>query len=378
MILRFDSTEKIGYFGALLACFWRSMEMAERAAREEKFALIASRRFPQWLAGTGSSLAFTTYQAGKIFFLGTRPDGRLSIFERTFARAMGLAASADGRSLALATHYQIHRFDNVLPPGEANEEGFDAVYAPHAAWVTGDLDVHDVGFGAAGRPIFVNTLFGCIAAVSDSHSFRPLWKPRFVSRLAAEDRCHLNGMAIEDGRPRHATAVSRSDTADGWRDRRADGGVVIDVASDEIVAEGLAMPHSPRLHGGRLWLLNSGAGEFGFVDPATGRFEPVAFCPGYARGLAFVGNHAIVGLSQARENCAFAGLPLDAALAARGTAPRCGLAVIDLASGDMAHWLRLEGVVRELYDVAVLPGVRRPSAIGFRTDEVKYAISIEA
>jgi|SRR4051812_20210943 len=346
-------------------------------ATGERFALTHSRHFPQWLAGTRGSLAFTTYQAGKIFFLGIKPDGGLSVFERTFPRAMGLAASADGRSLALATHYQIHRFDNLLPPDQANAEGFDAVYAPHAAWVTGDLDVHDVGFGADGRPVFVNTLFGCIAAVSDGHSFRPLWKPAFVSRLAAEDRCHLNGMATEDGRPRYATAVSRSDTADGWRDRRADGGVAVDVRSDEIVAQGLSMPHSPRLHDGKLWLLNSGTGELGYVDLQGARFEPVAFCPGYARGLAFAGNHAIVGLSQARENRAFSGLPLDTALASRDTVPRCGLAVIDLSSGDMTDWVRLEGAVRELYDVAALPGVRRPSAIGFRTDEVKYVISID-
>jgi len=353
----------------------------DRAARpegEERFALAASRRFASWLAGTGGSLAFTTYQAGKLFLLGTRADGRLSVFERSFARAMGLAASEDGRSLLLATRCRIHRFDNVLPPGEANAQGFDAVYAPHAAWVTGDLDVHDLGFGADGRPVFVNTLFGCIAAVSDTHSFRPLWKPPFVSRLAAEDRCHLNGMAMAAGRPRYATAVSRSDTADGWRDRRASGGVAVDVASGEIVCAGLSMPHSPRLFGGRLWLLNSGAGELGHVDREAGRFEPVAFCPGYARGLAFAGDHAAVGLSLARENRTFSGLPLDGALAARDTAPRCGLAVIDLASGDIAHWLRLEGVVRELYDVVFLPGIRCPSAIGFRTDEIRYVISIEA
>jgi uncharacterized protein (TIGR03032 family) len=355
----------------------RETAAAAAAAGAEKFVLTASRDFARWLAGTGGSLAFTTYQAGKIFLIGTEPDGRLSVFERTFARAMGLAASADGRSLALASHYQIHRFDNVLPPGEANAQGFDAVYAPHAAWVTGDLDVHDIGFGADGRPVFVNTLFGCIAAVSDGHSFRPLWRPSFLSRLAAADCCHLNGMAMADGQPLYATAVSRSDIADGWRDRRADGGVVIGVECDDIVCEGLSMPHSPRLHGGRLWLLNSGTGEFGHVDLATGRFEPVAFCPGYARGLAFSGNHAIVGLSQARENRTFSGLALDAALASRDAAPRCGLAVIDLAGGDMAHWLRLEGVVRELYDVVALPGVRRPSAIGFRTDEIKHVISIE-
>ncbi|HEX8667608.1 MAG TPA: TIGR03032 family protein [Allosphingosinicella sp.] len=350
--------------------------MAAGPADDQKLAIETSRHFTDWLASAGCSLAFTTYQAGKLFLLGVGEEGRLSIFERSFPRCMGIGVSADGRGFALASEFQIHRFDNVLEPGETSEAGFDAVYAPHAAWVTGDLDVHDVAFGADGRPLFVNTLFGCIASVSDGHSFRPVWKPPFLSRLAAEDRCHLNGMALAGGRPAYATAVSRSDTADGWRDRRADGGVVLEVETGRIVAEGLSMPHSPRLHEGRLWLLNSGAGEFGFVDPERGRFEPAAFCPGYARGLAFVGGHAVVGLSLARENRTFSGLPLDEALRRRDTDARCGLAVFDLATGDMVHWLRIEGVVRELYDVAVLPGVRRPSAIGFKTDEVKRIVSI--
>jgi len=290
---------------------------------------------------------------------------------------MGLGVSADGRSLVLATHYQIHRFDNVLPAGTATEHGYDAIFAPHAAWVTGDLDVHDIGFGADGRPVFVNTLFGCLATVSDSHSFKPVWLPSFISRLAAEDRCHLNGMAMRDGLPRYVTAVSRSDAADGWRDKRRDGGVVIDVESGAIVAQALSMPHSPRWHAGKLWVLNSGRGAFGTVDVATGRFEAVAFCPGYARGLAFVGQYAIVGLSLPRDSRTFSGLDLDDALATRETEARCGLAVFDLTSGDMVHWVRIEGVVRELYDVAVLPGIRRPSAIGFKTDEVKHVISID-
>jgi uncharacterized protein (TIGR03032 family) len=306
-----------------------------------------------------------------------RPDGRLSVFERSFARSMGLGVSADGRSFALANVNAIQRFDNILPAGQATGEGYDALYAPHASWITGDLDVHDVGFGADGRPIFVNTLFGCIATVSDGHSFRPLWQPPFLSKLAAEDRCHLNGLAMAKGAPVYATAVSRSDIADGWRDRRRDGGIVVDIQSNEIVVEGLSMPHSPRLHAGALWLLNSGAGEFGRVDLATGRFEPVALCPGYARGLAFAGNHAVVGLSLARENRTFEGLALDDVLAARDTEPRCGLAIVDLATGEMTHWVRIEGLVRELYDVAILPGVTRPSALGFVTDEVNRVISIE-
>lgn len=345
-------------------------------ANAEKFVLTTSPNFAPWLASTGSSIAFTTYQAGKLLFLSASGEGKVSIVERTLARSMGIGVSSDGQAVALATQYQIMRFDNVVA-GQPVSAGPDALFAPHACWVTGDVDAHDVAWGPDGRPLFVNTLFSCIAAVSDGHSFRPVWTPPFITRLAAEDRCHLNGMAVEGGVPRYVTAVSSSDVADGWRDGRVGHGVVVDVASNQTIAHGLSMPHSPRLHGGRLWLLNSGTGEFGHVDAEAGRFEPVAFCPGYARGLAFVGGCAVIGLSLARENRAFSGLPLDEALQTRGTAARCGLAVIDLERGEMTAWVRIEGVVRELYDVAVLPGVVRPSLIGFKTDEVRFVLSIE-
>lgn len=346
------------------------------AEAPEAFALSTSRGFPAWLAGMNATIAFTTYQAGKLFLLGLKPDGRLAVFERTFPRPMGLAASADGRTLLLATRHQILRFDDVVA-GRGDSGGHDAVYAPHATWITGDLDAHDLAFGADGRPVFVNTLFSCLAGVSDGHSFRPLWRPPFVGRLAPEDRCHLNGLAVRDGKPAYVTLVARSDVADGWRDHRPAGGLVYDVAANAPVLAGLSMPHSPRWHDGHLWLLNSGAGAFGRLDPAGGRFEPVAFCPGYARGLAFVGRHALVGLSMARENRTFQGLPLDAALASRGAEPRCGLLVIDTATGDTIEWVRIEGVVRELFDIAVLHGVRNPALVGFKGDEINRVVSID-
>lgn len=343
----------------------------------EAFSLVTSRHFPEWLASVKYSLAFTTYQAGKVFFLGVKPDGKSSVFERSFARCMGMGVSGNGRSILLASEYQVHRLDNILPDGARNADGMDAAFAPHQSWVTGDLDIHDIGFGKDGQPIFINTLFNCIATVSEGYSFKPLWKPPFISRYAAEDRCHLNGMALEDGAPRFVTAVSRSDTADGWRDRRVDGGIVIDVASGEIVLGGLSMPHSPRLYGGKLWLLNSGTGEFGFVDQTAGSFVPVAFVPGFARGMAFVAGHAVIGLSLPRDNRTFSGLPLESALAQRDTEARCGLAVINLESGDMTGWVRVGGVVRELYDVAALAGLQYPSAIGFKSNEVKHVLSID-
>jgi uncharacterized protein (TIGR03032 family) len=181
---------------------------------------------------------------------------------------------------------------------------------------------------------------------------------------------------MADGKPRFVTAVSRSDVADGWRDLRRDGGIVIDVPENEIVCAGLSMPHSPRWYRGKLWLLDSGTGNFGYLDRAASRFEPVCFCPGYPRGLAFAGDFAVVGLSLPRENKTFQGLPLDEALRKRAAEPRCGLQVIDLRSGDAVHWLRLEGIVQELYDVVVLPGVERPSLLGLITDEIRRTLRV--
>ncbi len=346
------------------------------APTQESFVLSTSRGFPDWLARSGGSIAFTTYQAGKVFFLGSKEPGRIGIFERTFARCMGLAVSPDARKLALATHFQMYRFDNVIPPGGATN-GHDAVYTPRVAWMTGDVDAHDVAFDENGRIVFVNTLFSCLAEISDGYSFKPIWKPPFISKLAPEDRCHMNGLAMENGRPRYVTMVSASDVADGWRDRRSDGGMVIDVTTNERVLEGLSMPHSPRVHDGKLWLLNSGKGELGYYDPGSRAFTPVAFCPGYARGLAFMGRYALVGLSLARENRTFSGLPLDEALASRDATARCGILVIDTETGDTVEWVRIEGVVRELFDVVALPGVRNPSVIGMINDEIRRIISID-
>jgi uncharacterized protein (TIGR03032 family) len=264
----------------------------------------------------------------------------------------------------------------VLEAGQA-QDGYDRLYVPQVGNTTGDLDIHDMAVDGQGRLVFVNTLFGCLATLSDTHSFKPLWRPPFVSRLAAEDRCHLNGLAMKDGRPAHVTAAHACDVVDGWREHRAGGGVVVDVQRNEIVAGGLSMPHSPRWHRERLWLLNSGTGEFGHVELDSGRFVPVAFCAGYLRGLCFVGDFALVGLSKPRENRTFSGLPLDERLRARGGQARCGVQVIDLRTGDVVHWLRIEGVVEELYDVIPLPGVRRPMALGFRTDEIRRVLSIE-
>jgi uncharacterized protein (TIGR03032 family) len=333
-----------------------------------------SRHFAAWMAEQRVSVAFTTYQAGKFFLVGQHPDGRLAAVERTFNRCMGLWAG--GQTLWLSSLYQLWRFENFLAPGQWHQ-GADRVYVPKVGYTTGDLDVHDVAVEESGRVVFVATRFNCLATLSERLSFAPLWRPPFVSKLAAEDRCHLNGLALVDGRARYVTAVSASDVLDGWRQRRGDGGCVVEVTTNQTVAGGLSMPHSPRFYRGKLWVLNSGTGFFGSIDPGRGAFEPVAFCPGYLRGLAFVGDYAVVGLSKARHDHTFSGLALDEALRARGADAQCGLHVINLRTGDAEHFLRVEGIVTEIYDVVVLPGTVRPVALGFKTNEIQQTIAID-
>ena len=256
-------------------------------------------------------------------------------------------------------------------------DSYDRLYIPQLSITTGDCDIHDIAVDEEDRLLFVSTLFSCLATTSHTHSFKPLWRPPFISRLAAEDRCHLNGLALREGRAAYVTAVAATDAADGWREHRVSGGVVIDVQTSEIVTSGLSMPHSPRWYRGELWLCNSGTGEFGRINLNTGHFEPFAFCAGYLRGVAFHGDYALLGTSKPRHTKTFSGLPLDQALAQRNVEARCGIQVVDLRSGDAVHWVCFEGSVVELYDVVALPGVRNPSLIGIVKSEICRLISLD-
>lgn len=347
------------------------MSDATSPADKDTFRFFASPEFPEWLKQAQASIAFSTYQLGKIFFVGLKPEGKLGVFERTFNRCMGLWS--DTQTLWLASAFQLWRMENMLKPGALNDDGFDRMFIPQEATTTGDIDVHDIFQTKDGRLYFVNTLFSCIGTKSARESFDVVWQPPFISKLAAEDRCHLNGMACDESGPRYVTACARVDQFHGWRDHRHDGGCVIDVQSNEVVAQGLSMPHSPRLYGDTLWMLDSGHGYFGRIDLKAGKFEPLVFCPGYARGLCFIGKYAVVGLSKPRQET-FAGLPLDAELEKYNVKPRCGLQVIDLESGKIVQWIQLEGMVEELYDVIGLPGVVRPMAFGLKTDEIRHNV----
>lgn len=330
--------------------------------------LTFSPTLTNWLLAQRLSLAFTSYQTGRLLMMGVGPDGRIVFNKQNYTRAMGLHYDRRG-TLHLASAYQVWRLENMLDPGQYANRAYDAVFVPRAGFTTGYVDAHDLAIDAWGRVIFVNTRFSCLATLDERQSFRPIWKPPFISGLYPEDRCHLNGLAMDQGVPRYVTAVSRADAQEGWRTRPGEGGVLVEVPSGRIVNDSLSMPHSPRLHGGQLWVLDSGRGYLVRIDPATGRKEDVVFCPGFSRGMAMHGGFAIIALSQARHGD-FGELALQAELDRRKTAPWCGLIVADLARGEIVEHLRIESGFTELFDVAAIAGFRNPLSLGLGSEEI--------
>jgi uncharacterized protein (TIGR03032 family) len=308
----------------------------------------------------GASLLVTTYQAGKLVLVRDEGD-HLNTHFRGFQAPMGLAL--EGGRLAVGTTIQVWEYADV-PAVAARLEPrgcHDACFLPRASHVTGNIQGHEMAWGAGGELWVVNTRFSCLCTLDGSASFTPRWRPPFVRALEPTDRCHLNGLAMKDGRPRYVTALGETDTPAGWRANKARGGILMDVASGEVIARGLSMPHSPRWHDGRLWLCESGAGTLGYIDPNSGRYEPIAEVPGFTRGLDFAGGLALVGLSQVRESAVFCGIPITERLSEEERI--CGVCAVDLTSGRVVALLRFDTTVQEIFAVTVLPGRRWPELI---------------
>ena len=328
---------------------------------------------PGFLKSQDISLAFTSYQTGRLYLAGHSDEGKLALHEATYPQAMGVAG--DGQRIYLGTLLQLVRLENVLAPGQRANKVHDKVFVPRNMQTFGNIDFHEVGVRENGVVVVVNTKYSCLCEPSLTHSFKPIWKPPFISKLAPEDRCHLNGLAMKDGAPKYVTAICKSDVVDGWRDRRHEGGLIIDVETDEIVIEGLSMPHSPRWHDGKLWVLNSGTGELGWIEEG-GAFRPLAFCPGFLRGLTFFGGYAAVGLSKPRHG-RFEGLALDEKIREKDADPWCGIQIISLATGDVVQWLRFDGAIAELFDICALPGVQNAITLGPNSPEIRDFVTFE-
>ena len=317
-----------------------------------------SAEFSELLWTLQCTLVISIYQANKIIYISAGNSENLVQLSQDFDSPMGLAAE-DNR-LAVATKDEVVMLSYVRAlassyPRRSNTS--DGQYVPQAAYYCGELKAHDLVWGRAGL-WQVNTLFSCLSLKDDRDSFNPKWRPRFVSELAPEDRCHLNGVAMVDGHPEYVAALGETNTSEGWRPGKTSGGIVMHVPSNEVILRGLPMPHTPRVYEDELYVLLSATGEVARVDTGRGDYEVVTRLPGFVRGMARYGDYLFVGLSQLRRKSpTFSDIPI-----ARKS-PFCGIIAIHLPSGTTVGHLRYESVCQEIYDVQTVSGLRRPGLV---------------
>lgn len=328
------------------------------------FACTYTDDLPSILAEARASVAISTYQSGKVIVIAHNGDDGIAQLPRSFDVPMGLAVAGDRLAVATRDRVVVLADEPRLASSYPRQPSvYDALYLPRAVYFSGTLDIHDLAW-AGDELLAVNTAFSCLARIDAHRSFTPVWQPRFISALAPEDRCHLNGVAVDQGRARYVTALGTGDAPGAWRESRLTGGVVIDVESGEIVVDGLALPHTPRLYDGDLYVLNSAACELLKIDRGSGAREVVASLPGFARGMARAGDYLFIGISQLRErHQAFGDLPI-----AQRRDIACGLCVVHLPSGSVAAELRYLRSCKEIFDVQMLAGRRRPGLLGLGSE----------
>lgn len=328
-----------------------------------------SRGLSPWLVANNVCLLLSSYQSGRLFVLGAEKNGELVFQQHQFDRAMGISASRSG--FAMGTLHQVWRFSLMKPVNRASGQS-RATLTPQACYYTGFVNCHDVAQLADNSIAYASTLFNCVARVTSTSSFAPIWAPPFIESLAPGDQCHLNGLATENGKLRFVSMLGVSNQSAGWRENRS-GGAIFDLKTGKAIASNLWMPHSPRVHKGRLYALESGSGSFGTVE--GGKISGKLNLPGYPRGLDFCGDIAVIGFSRPRAE-SIDGLPLKDKLGASGIEPSCGIVLYDTNAAAIVHSVHFSSGVDELYDVAFFNGTSNPVLIHPASNEIAKTYSI--
>lgn len=335
-----------------------AVQVPEELPQDAHISWDESPEVAKVLADTGISLLVSTYQAGKLI-VARNDDGVLDTQFRDIPKPMGVAVRKD--QIAVGARGEVLFFQNL--PGNCGRlespEKYDACFVQRYGHLTGDIDIHEMAFDADGRIWFINTRFSALCTIDGNPSFVPVWRPSFITAYEPEDRCHLNGLGMRNGRPRYVTALGESDKPRGWREHKADGGVLIDLVTGDTLCRGLSMPHSPRWYADNLWVCESGKGELSTVDLATGKLKPMFQFPGFTRGLDFCGPFAFVGLSKIRETALFSGIPITENLPERN----CGVWVVNIIDGSLVGVLRFREGVHEIFAVQTLPEMRFPEIL---------------
>jgi len=180
---------------------------------------------PPLLSQLGISLLVSTYQAGKVVAVGVA-EGELTLSYHNFERAMGLAVKSDVVAVGARAQVWFLKSSPDLAAQVTPAGRHDACFLTRSAHFTGEVQAHELAW--AGDELWlVNTAFGCLCTLDARHSFVPRWRPPFVTSLAAEDRCHLNGMAMAHGTPKYVTVLAETDTPQGWRPNKVRTGISI-------------------------------------------------------------------------------------------------------------------------------------------------------
>lgn len=315
----------------------------------ETFSSQSTESFRELLTLGRCNILVSTYQAGQLVVV--RPQGQgVNTHFMGFDRPMGIATRANEFSIGGSSFITTFRNLAAVGPKVGQGDQVDACYLPRNHRFTGQIDIHEMGYDKHDKLWFINTKMSCLATLDSDHSFKPEWRPPFITAYDLTDRCHLNGLGFRDGVPRYVSMLGAYDEPGGWRKNKISGGQIMDISTNEVMVDGLCMPHSPRWYKGALWFLSSGSGQLMKMELGKAP-EVVAELPGFARGLDFIDRYAIIGLSQIRESSTFAGLPLTKRVEER----QSGVWVVDTTNGQIVAFLVFTGNVQEVFEVKILP-----------------------
>ncbi len=344
------------------------------------------RYFLDWLKEVNSSFLISCYKNNAVCCIGrtvhrdnTTTREQLSLWISDFERPMGMYADKDTRgndNVYIGTSKLLWKYINHgNKPSDNNTTDFDASYIPKWLDNISDIDCHDIVEDENNNVFFVSAQFGCVCQRSDTHSFKVYWQPPWISKVAAEDRCHLNGLCLRDGVPRYVTAIAQTDVRSGWRENRESSGLVYDIIDNSIVCDNLSMPHSPRWYNNQLWILESGTGYFGRITDNV--FKKEVFIQGFLRGLSFIGKYALIGSSLDRHEKVFQDIQLGKNLKDKQISAKCGVFIVNLDTMDVVHNLIIDNPIKEIYDVVALKGITRPVLESINDRQLNRQYTIE-
>lgn len=327
------------------------------------FSSSATPSFLQFLQIFHISIAVTSYDCQRLIVLRQKNDNIDTLLVPA-ARPRGLAIKDNKLTIAAYTEIiNYYRYDQLSADmADKIDLQSDSLFVPRNSHITGEINAHDIAWGDGGLWL-VNSRFSCICTLQPDLSFKPRWWPMFLDGPTGDGAAHLNCMAMLDGKPAYATCFGPFSEGRSWRDEISlDTGLLIDVQNNQVVMEGLCMPHSPKVYEGKVYVCNSGYGTVMCYDPVTKTAETLLEVQGFTRALTFYKHYMIVCCSKFRTSERAAPLPV----ALKYQESHAGIYIVDMTDLSIVAYCRFDGDVSQLYDVAVIEQSVQPEILGLQ------------